>query len=186
MAVSAQNIITEGLRGKIGNLIFRKWGEKTVVSSVPNYRNIKWSVAQVQNRDRFREAMAYARKVLVDPGMRKYYQKKAKGMQTLWNVAVADYMKRPKIEATDIRGYKGKKGDLIRIKASDNYQVAGVSVSIADIRGAIIETGMAAKEQTANRWIYKSTRENPDWKGSIVRIRVSDLPGNHVTAHCPV
>jgi hypothetical protein len=30
------------------------------------------------------------------------------------------------------------------------------------------------------KWVYKVTAENPDWKGSRVVVRVSDLPGNVV------
>jgi hypothetical protein len=104
MAACDDNLLTRGNRGRIGNLIFRHWGRKTVVSSVPDYTNRKWSSAQKANRLRFRDAMAYARTALNDPEKLKFYRKKAKGMQTVWNVAVADYMKKPQIE--DIEAHK--------------------------------------------------------------------------------
>jgi hypothetical protein len=82
----------------IGNLVFRRWGKKTVVALAPSIENRKWSKAQKDNRLRFHDAMVYARKALNDPDTLNYYQKKAKGMQTVWNVAVADYMKNPGIK----------------------------------------------------------------------------------------
>ncbi len=83
MAIADDNVVTRGYRGRIGNLIFRRWGKKTVVSLAPSTDNRKWSKTQKTNRLRFRNAMAYSRKALNDPDKLKYYRKKAKGMQTI-------------------------------------------------------------------------------------------------------
>lgn len=180
MATCDDNLLTRGNRGRIGNLIFRPWGKRTVVSVVPDYTNRKWSKAQKANRMRFRDAMAYARTAMNDPEKLKYYQKKAKGMQTVWNVAVADYMKKPQIEEIDISHYKGRKGNTIRVAARDNYRVAGVIVSIIDARGFEVESGMAVEMYHAPDWIYKVMEPNPSWQGGRIVVRVSDSAGNVV------
>jgi hypothetical protein len=179
MAIADDNVVTRGYRGRIGNLIFRRWGKKTVVSLAPDVANRKWSKVQKANRLRFRDAMAYARKALGDPDKLKYYRKKAKGMQTVWNVAVADYMKKPQINEIDVHNYKGQAGNTIRVAARDNFQVAGVILSIVDAQGFEVEGGMAVEMPNGN-WIYKAMEPNPSWHGGRIVVRITDLPGNVV------
>ena len=178
MATNTNNVITRGFRGKIGNLIFRMWGKKTVVSSAPSYKTLKWSKAQKENRRRFHDAMTWARQAMEDPEKRLYYQKKAKKMQTPWNVAVADFMKKPEIREIEVRNYHGKTGDTIEVKVWDKYMVAGVIVSIYDNRGVEVESGLAVETLTPFVRIYQSMEDNSNWKGGHVEVRVSDFPGN--------
>jgi hypothetical protein len=98
------NIITKGFRGRLGNLIYRQIGDNTFVNPAPDYSKYKWSKAQKENRKRFREAMAFARTVLQDPVKVKYYRRKAKGLQTAWNVAVSEYLKN--LKAKELKGKK--------------------------------------------------------------------------------
>ena len=178
--INKDNLITQGYSGRIGNLIFRSWGKRTVISMTPDYSNRKWSKAQKENRMRFREAMAYSRKTLADPEMRKYYGKRAKGMQTVWNVAVADYMKKPEVREVDLSRYKGKKGDLIRVNAYDNYCVAAVIVTILTAQGLEIESGLAVNSLREGCWIYKVMAPIPEWEKGRIVVRVTDSPGNTV------
>jgi len=178
--INKDNILTEGYSGRIGNLIFRRWGKKTVISMVPDYSHRKWSKAQKENRKRFRNAMAYSRKTLADPEMRKYYRKRAKGMQTVWNVAVADYMKKPEIRKVDLSGYRGRKGDTIRINAHDNYRVAAVIVTILNAQGFEVESGVAVEMLSQGCWIYKVMAPVPGWEKGRIVVRVTDSPGNTV------
>jgi hypothetical protein len=182
MAIANDNILTRYQRGRIGNIIFRRWGENTVASVVPDYSKIKWSAAQKDNRNRFRDAMVYARKALRDPKVYEYYKKKRKGMQTVWNVAVADYMKRPQITNIDVSRYRGLRGNVIRIKAKDNYFVASVVVRIVDAQGVEVESGMAVSMSGRGEWIYKAMEQNSGWKGGRVVVNVTDVPRNMVRA----
>ena len=53
---------------------------------------VKWSGVQKANRERFREAIAYARAAMVDPKVRAYYQKGAKKANGQpFRVAVSDF-----------------------------------------------------------------------------------------------
>ena len=178
--INKDNILTEGYSGRIGNLIFRRWGKKTVISMVPDYSDRKWSKAQKENRKRFRDAMAYSRKTLADPERRMFYRKRAKGMQTVWNVAVADYMKKPEIREVDLSKYRGKKGDTIRVKAHDNYSVAAVIVTILNAQGFELESGLAVNSLREGCWIYKVMAPIPEWEKGRIVVRVTDSPGNIV------
>jgi hypothetical protein len=58
----------------------------------PDMSKVKWSGVQKANRERFREAIAYARAAMADPKVRAYYQKVAKkANRQPFRVAVSDF-----------------------------------------------------------------------------------------------
>ena len=178
MAIIDHNIITTGLHGRVGNLIFRRWGEKTVVSAAPGRTDRRWSRLQRSNRERFSSAMAWAKEAMKDPEKRKGFQKKAKGMQTAWNVAVSEYMMRPLIEEADVSGYHGKKGDQLRVRTGKTFRVSAVIITILSAQGLIIETGMAARVGGTNGWVYSATTHNPDPDECRIRVKVTSRSGD--------
>ena len=101
-------------------------------------------------------------------------------MQTVWNVAVADYMKKPEINAVDLSGYRGRKGDTIRVKAHDNFGVAMVIVTILNALGLEVESGRAGEQLREGCWVYKVVAPVPDWNKGRIIVRAVDLPGNTV------
>jgi len=185
MAISRTNIVLHGFKGKLADLVVRRWGESTVLSRKPNTRHRKWSKLQKSNRLRFREAMVYARRVLSNPEMRAYYVKKKRKMQTVWNVAVADYMRRPTIDLIDICEYNGLVGEPIYVTTNDKYGVASLVVSILDAQGFEIESGAAVRDFGFN-FTYTTIVKNPYLKGSKVVVTATDVPGNVVSAFCMV
>ena len=185
MAISRTNIILQGFKGKLGDLVVRRWGGSTVLSKKPNTRHRKWSKLQKSNRKRFGDAMAYARRVLLDPEMWSYYRKKRRKKQTVWNVAVADYMLNPTIDRIDISEYGGKKGDSIVVVANDKYAVASVVVTIMDAQGFEIESGAAIQDWTPG-WTYTCVKKNRNWRSCKVVVEAADVPGNIVSAFCMV
>jgi hypothetical protein len=185
MAISRTNIVLKGFHGKVGAWVVRRWGDSTVISLRPSTRHRKWSKLQKLNRKRFKEAMAYAARVLLDPVMWTYYAKKRKKKQTVYNVAVADYMLNPTIEKIDVSEYEGKKGDPIVVVAYDKYAVASVVVTILDAQGLEIESGAAVCDYTPG-WTYTTVRKNLNWRSCKVVVEVSDRPGNVVSDFCMV
>jgi hypothetical protein len=178
MAIANDNVIMRFQRGRIGGLIFRVWGENTVVSKAPDYSKIPRSEAQKANSRRFKVATAYGHRVLNDPVAYAFYDKKRRRSQTVWNVAIADYMRRPEIAEIDVWNYKGKAGNTIRVKAIDNYIVASVIVTIINALGFEVESGMAVQMPGSEVWVYKALEQNPEWRGGRVVVRVTDSPGN--------
>ena len=68
MAKVRINALTSHLRGKIGNIVYKQYGDKTVATKAPVFKkNRRISVAEKKRRARFAVANAYAMVVLADP-----------------------------------------------------------------------------------------------------------------------
>ena len=180
MAQTRTNIMLLGSFGKLGGYVVRRWGNKAVISLPPSTKHRKWSKLQKANRLTFKEAMAYARRVLSDPEVWNYYKKKRRGKQTVWNCAVADFMLKPTIDVIDVSEYEGAKGDEIVVVANDKYAVGSVIVSIVNAQGLEIESGPAIHDWTPG-WRYTAKMKNRTWKGCRVNVEVHDVPGNVVS-----
>ena len=78
--------------GKIGKLSYRWMYGKQTVMKTPDMSKVKWSEAQKANRERFRQAIAYARTAMADPKIRAHYEKVGKkANRQAFRVAVSDF-----------------------------------------------------------------------------------------------
>jgi len=163
------------IRGKLGNLIFRKLKDGTiVVSSAQPKKNArqkrrakeKRSLAQRAHNDRFTEASAYGKAAQFDP----VYQDLAAAspMMTAYNFAVSDWCHAP-----EIHGIEHKNG-RIRVQATDNVMVTRVRVTVLDEDGGTVETGEAVKKR-GDWWEFATQAQ-----GRTVTAEAWDLP-KHVT-----
>jgi hypothetical protein len=178
MAESKNNVVTHGLSGKVGDiLVFRKHGDKTIVASAPSKRTGEPTERQKKQQERFQEATLYGQTALSDPTMKAEYKAAAQTGQTAFNVAVADYFNAPDIKDVDVSAYTGKAGDLITIKATDDFRVASVNVAIYNEDGSEVEHGLAVQKNKVE-WVYTATTDNPSLNGDKIVITASDLPGN--------
>jgi len=181
MAIADRNVLTRYYRGKVGDLIYRIVGGKTVVSRLPDYSERKWTKAQKANRRRFRKAMDYARDVLKDPVMVLFYKKKIRRKnQSVWNMAVSDYMKKPELAFIDGGRYNGAKGDLITMAAKDNHRMTEVIVGIVDAQGYRVECGKAEYVPGQFRWVYRAVENNACIEGGRIAVRAIDFNGRIV------
>jgi hypothetical protein len=158
------NIITRFSRGRFGDLIFRVVGDLSICSKAPDYSKMKWSKAQQENRKRFRHATAHAKRELLDPEVRQYYQNRAKPGQTANNVAIADFMLKPEVDDIDVKNYKGEEGNTIKVTVRHNLGVAVVIVMILNAIGFEVESGMATRMSAAGNWVYKAKVPNLAWQ----------------------
>ena len=80
------------LRGKMGGWTYRRMYGKQTIMKTPDMSGVKWSKAQQAHRQRFKEAIAYARNAMAEPNVRAHYEKVAarKGRQP-FRVAVSDF-----------------------------------------------------------------------------------------------
>jgi hypothetical protein len=87
--------LIKGLRGKVGGVVFRQSPKgDIIISKAPDMSNVEWSPAQKESRRRFREAIAYAKAAMADPGVRAVYEKQAAEQNRQpFRVAVSDYFK---------------------------------------------------------------------------------------------
>jgi hypothetical protein len=83
----------QAMRGRLGNLIFRRtYGGKVVVSAAPDMSRVKWSEAQKAHRLRMKQAVTYAHTALADPQVRARYEQEAAAQgRRPFNLAVSDY-----------------------------------------------------------------------------------------------
>ena len=73
MAKYKNNIIMDGMSGTIGKqLVFKKYKSGTVVSKYPHMSKVIPSPKQLASKQKFKEAVAYAKEQLITPA--KHYQ----------------------------------------------------------------------------------------------------------------
>jgi hypothetical protein len=71
-----KNSPLEGLRGTLGDLVFRTWGGKTFVHPKPQ-KPVRQTVARKATRIRFSQASMRAQEMLVNHAMRDHYEQEA-------------------------------------------------------------------------------------------------------------
>ncbi|CAG1002295.1 hypothetical protein ANAEL_03059 [Anaerolineales bacterium] len=95
MAKIILNPMIQGAQGKMGNVVFRRshTGEMTLIK-LADMSHVKWSKAQKAHRQRFKEAIAYAKAAMAEPKVRALYEKSAaKEHKRPFSLAVSDYFK---------------------------------------------------------------------------------------------
>jgi hypothetical protein len=179
MAKVKLNPILEQVRGQVGDLVFKRYGEGVVISRKPDVSDKAWSEAQLAQRERFRQATLYGKMVVADPATKALYDEAAEARgKPVFALIVADFFNAPTVGEVDLSAYGGQSGDEIVVHAADDFDVAGVQVGIADTAGGEIERGEAAETPTGSgRWVYAATVDVP--AGTSVRIGVTatDRPG---------
>jgi hypothetical protein len=63
-------------------------------------RHVKKTIKQKAENNKFREASIYARKQILDSVSKAAYKAKAVGMQSAYNIAIADYYHPPEIKTS--------------------------------------------------------------------------------------
>jgi hypothetical protein len=94
MAIVELNPALRQIRGQLAGFVYRiRYGKQTI-SKPPDMSRVKWSAAQVEHRNRFRRAVAYARAAIAEPRVRAMYEQEAlqKGKRP-FDLAVSDYFK---------------------------------------------------------------------------------------------
>lgn len=95
MAKIILNPIIQRAQGKMGNIVFRRshTGEMCI-TKLPDMSNVQWSNAQQAHRQRFKQAVAYAKAAMAEPKVRAQYEKVAvKAGKRPFDLAVSDYFK---------------------------------------------------------------------------------------------
>ncbi len=95
---TSQSPLTHTLRGQLGKqLVFKRYGKKTVVTSYPDMSKVKPSKKQKQQRNLFKEAVAYAQAINNDPVKKAVYAQKVKKGQSVYHYAIQEYRKQQTI-----------------------------------------------------------------------------------------
>ncbi len=95
MKYSRMNIITSGFSGKLGDIVYYQRGGKTFVRQAPGSYNKVATEKQTPGRNRFTEAVAFAKKIVADPVQKAIYQLKARKGRSAYSQAIVEYMAQP-------------------------------------------------------------------------------------------
>ncbi len=165
MAKVRTNQLLEGLKGMIGNLVFRSMPDGTTwVSGAPDFSGRTFSKRQKDHQERFRRAAAHARWAAKE---KPIYSGLAKGTGlTAYNVALSDWLRPPVIHCIE------KRDGRILVEASDNVLVTKVVITILDEQGQVVEKGEAVRGN-GDRWEYM-----PRLEGKTILAEAWDLPGH--------
>ena len=80
------------MSGKMGIYTYRYTRGKQTLMKTPDMSKVKWSEAQKDNRQRFRQAIAYARRAMADPEVWVHYEELGKkANRQAFRVAVSDF-----------------------------------------------------------------------------------------------
>ncbi len=123
MAIVDDDVICRNQHGRFDKWIFRVVGGHTVRSRYPDYSSAKWSDKQTFCRVRFKDATDYAKKVMANPELKAKYQKKVRGLQNAWNLAIGDFMLKSKREGIDTSGYEALKRYLFNISVRNKNMI---------------------------------------------------------------
>ena len=179
MAKVRLNPILEKVRGQVGDLVFKRSGEQMIIARKPDFSDRQLSEAQVAVQERFRQAALYGKMVMADPDTKQLYDAaaKAKG-QPVFSLTIADFFNAPSVAEVDMANYSGKVGDPIVVKARDDFQVAGVTVNLADADGTVLESGEAVQTPAnSGRWLYTATAAIATGTQVRVLVTATDRPG---------
>jgi hypothetical protein len=120
------------LRGRLGPITYRKTAYGNVASQLASRTNPP-TAAQLQVREQFRLAAAYAKRMLADPVLAPRYAvaARAKGLNSR-AFMIADFFNEPVVQLIDVSGYHGPMGQVIKVQAYDDFEVTGVHVAVLD------------------------------------------------------
>lgn len=180
MARNKSNIILQGFSGSLGNqLVVRNRDGETYLSSKPKFkRGRKPTVPQQSVRMKFRESIVYAKAAIADPALKLDYEAMARPGQTAFNVAFSDAYIGPEVSNIQAVGYSGKAGQVITVRAIDNYVVTKVRFTLSDAEGFVLEEGEAVQLSNGVDWSYTSTFENATLAGTVIRVVAEDMARN--------
>ena len=177
MAKVLDNLVTEGLSGKLGRrLVFRKCRNgKTIVAVRPVFSQDRvFNDSQLAHQEAFRQATQYAVGAKDNP----IYVNLAKGADaTAYNFAVADWFGQPEVLDIDASGWTGQAGQTLRIRAKDDTLVTRVHIVIDDAHGTIFEQGEMVRVDNL-WWTYTTTTQIPMDPAPRISAVAYDLPGN--------
>ena len=180
MAKVKDNMLAKGFSGTIGReLTFRQIGGKTFVSRYQRAPSVPATENKLAAQTKFGVATAYARNAIKDPEIKAMYQAAVKGGQRAFNIAMIDALQSPVVETIQAESYAGRPGDPILIRATDDFKVISVMVSIYNQTGDLVEEGNAVlQDNEKGDWLYVSNRENREYAGARISVVAMDMPGN--------
>jgi hypothetical protein len=178
MAV-ATSLLHRTITGAIGDLVFRQYNGKTVVSVRPVYKNETNTEGRRQLRDRFRQATFHASHAMEDPKKKAYYQQKARQLKlpNAYTAAITDFLRKAKVTAMTRSSFSAKKGEIILIRLSKSvFKITKVKATMCNHQGEILSEQNLTRATDKGTFYFTLTDDFPDY--DTLKI-VSDELGDH-------
>ncbi len=180
MAKSIGNLILKGASGQIGKqIVVRNRKGKTILANYPKASNSRTD-KQIVQRDKFKDAVAYAKTVLVQPDVLKYYDAVAKNLNngaSPYNLAVKDYLK-PSVGYIDMSDYKGLVGNRVKIYTDSILPITAVSIRV--MANDVLVESVMAEQVGANEWAYTAQKGTTDLSNTSIEVTYVNSLGRKV------
>jgi hypothetical protein len=172
MAKAKKNALVETLSGRVGKLVFKQYGDKTVVCKWPEHDPDRTPTpGEARQHSRIKDAAARAKSILATEAGQAYYQaaRERLGKHSAYHTAVHDYFGAPTIEAVE-----GDGDCRLLMQVSDNVGVREVRVVISG-EAAVAQP---LEETPCTLWEYQLEEghsgeaiaiEAEDWIGNVTR-----------------
>lgn len=175
MARVALNAVTAHLRGKFGDIVFKRIGGKLYATRRPGPRKTKPKTDEKKRMKRFRAAHKYAQRVMADPELKAGYAAAArKHRRRIYNLAVSDYLTSPEITLIGSH-HPGAAGEYINVFTPNDYKVVAMHLVLRDAAGRVIERGEAVQEKKS--WCYVTTQPRRTGVPLTVEVTAADRLG---------
>ena len=182
MAGVKLNPILQRVRGKVGDLIFKRLNGTMFIARKPDVGKRVLSPAQVAVTERFRQAVSYGKMAMADPLARAAYQQAAQEKKRpVFSLMIADFFNTPSVDEIDLSAYTGQTGNTIAVRATDDFEVMSVDVKITNMAGDSVEGGPAVKSAESGRWVYTASTSVPPGTQLRVEVTATDRPGHKTT-----
>ncbi len=180
MAKIKFNGLIDEVHGRVGDVVIRKYKNKTILSNRRGPNTNEPTEAQVAHNERFNKAVAFGKRVMADEALRPLYQETAKNKDIpIFALCIADYFNTPTMDTPNLSQYKGNVGDPILITTYDDVGVVDVDVAIFAGNGTAIEKGKAVEVGTGSgSWVYTATMPVVSGSNIIVDTQAVDRPGS--------
>ena len=179
MAKQTGNIIMRHARGMIGGqLVFKRRAGNGYIAAAPVVKKDRQpTLRQKAVQDKFKICVGYAKLAIAEPVLKMAYELKAARNQSAFNVAFRDAQYAPKVQSLLTYDYTGAIGSVIVARATDDFKVNSVKISIRNANDELIEEGPAA-QNAQGLWTYSVTQSNPNICGTKIKASAYDIPGN--------
>lgn len=175
------NSLLKGISGIFGDThVYRKINGKMYMVAPPAVGS-PVTGERLKRKEAFLSASEWAKQQLEDPLKKEKYQARVTAThRSAYFVALADFLRKPKVTEIDIIDYYGRVGDPIKVIARDDFEVARVKVDIHSATGVLLETGEAVQDaENKHVWRYTATAKNEPLKGSRIEAVAYDRPDHH-------
>ncbi|MGA3014400.1 MAG: hypothetical protein ABSD71_10240 [Bacteroidales bacterium] len=187
MAISFNNVVTRYYSGRVGDIVLKNYGGKSVMTKRPDCSKVIKTARQLVLMNKFARGVKFGQFAKDNPALCENYNKKRPDLSP-YHAAISDFMTRPVIERVDVSDYQGHPGDVVTVSAWDKWNIEGVGIVIFNALGDVIEFGAAVPREFSGNmeWDYTATVEDVDYKSCRILVRVKDRPGNVVESEVDI